>query len=167
MERFTFFYRTESPFSQWHPADFEIGGVQYNCAEQYMMHRKAVLFGDHLMAERILSAFTPREQKALGRKVQGFDKNLWEAHCKQFVYEANHGKFTQNPLLLETLLATKGTTLVEASPTDRIWGVGLEEDDPRIRNRATWRGTNWLGEILTKLREDLLASDEPPSAVNL
>lgn len=157
MERFTFFYRTESPFSQWHPADFEIGGVHYNCAEQYMMYRKAVLFGDEETVGKILTALTPREQKELGRRVRGFDKNQWEAQCRQFVYEANHAKFTQNPQLLEILLATKGTTLVEASPTDRIWGVGLEESDPRIRNRATWRGTNWLGEMLTKLREDLLA----------
>ncbi len=156
MEKFTFFYRTESPFSQWHPADFEIGGVQYNCAEQYMMYRKAVLFGDTETAGRILAARTPREQKELGRNVRGFDKTLWEAHCKQYVYEANHAKFTQNPHLLEILLATKRTTLVEASPTDRIWGVGLEENDPRIKNRATWRGNNWLGEVLTKLREDLL-----------
>jgi ribA/ribD-fused uncharacterized protein len=160
MEKFTFFYRTESPFSQWHPADFEIGGVQYNCAEQYMMYRKAVLFGDQETAGKILTALTPREQKELGRRVRGFDKNQWEAQCRQFVYEANYAKFTQNPLLLETLLATKGTTLVEASPTDRIWGVGLEENDPRIKNRATWRGTNWLGEILTKLREDLLAGSD-------
>ncbi|MNP56050.1 Swarming motility protein YbiA [compost metagenome] len=123
-----------------------------------MMHRKAVLFGDEEMAEKILSALTPREQKALGRKVRNFDKSQWEAHCKQFVYEANHAKFTQNPHLLETLLATKGTTLVEASPTDRIWGVGLKAENPKILDRATWRGTNWLGEILTKLREDLLAS---------
>lgn len=122
-----------------------------------MMHRKAVLFGDQEMAQKILSTQTPREQKELGRKVRSFDKSLWEAHCKQFVYEGSYAKFTQNPALLEKLLATKGTTLVEASPTDRIWGVGLEEDDPRIKNRTTWRGTNWLGEILTKLREELLA----------
>ncbi len=158
MEKFTFFYRTESPFSQWHPADFEMGGVHYNCAEQYMMYRKAVLFGDQEAAKKILSAYTPREQKEHGRHVHGFDKALWEDHCKQYVYEANHAKFTQNLHLLEILLATKGTTLVEASPTDRIWGVGLEEKDPRIKNRATWRGSNWLGEILTKLREDLLAT---------
>lgn len=160
MEKFTFFYRTESPFSQWHPADFEIGGVHYNCAEQYMMYRKAILFGDMEAAGKIQSALTPREQKEHGRHVRSFDKTLWEAHCKQFVYEANHAKFTQNPHLLKMLLATKGTTLVEASPTDRIWGVGLEEHDPRIKSRATWRGSNWLGEILTKLREDLLAGSD-------
>lgn len=157
MEKFTFFYRTESPFSQWHPAFFEVGGIRFDCAEQYMMYRKATLFQDEEMAAKILAAQTPREQKALGRAVHNFQRDQWEAHCRQFVYDGNDAKFTQNPALLEKLLATKGTTLVEASPTDRIWGVGLEEGDPRILNRTTWRGTNWLGEILTRLREDLLA----------
>jgi len=157
METFTFFYRTESPFSQWHPSQFEIDGITFNSAEQYMMVQKAILFKDEETAAKILSAQTPREQKALGRSVRNFQHDQWEAHCKQFVYEANYAKFTQNQPLLETLLATKGTTLVEASPTDRIWGVGLLEDDPRILNRRTWRGTNWLGEVLTNLREDLLS----------
>ncbi|WP_127589223.1 NADAR family protein [Paenibacillus koleovorans] len=156
MEKFTFFYRTESPFSQWHPAIFEIDGIHFNCAEQYMMYQKAKLFKDEEIAAKVLSAPTPREQKELGREVRNFHRNKWETHCKPFVYEGNYAKFTQNRQLLEKLLATQGTTLVEASPTDRIWGVGLLEDDPRILNRETWRGTNWLGEVLTNLREDLL-----------
>ncbi|OAS13333.1 NADAR family protein [Paenibacillus oryzisoli] len=155
MEKFTFFYRTESPFSQWHPALFEIDGVYFNCAEQYMMYQKAMLFNDAEIAAQILSAQTPREQKELGRAVRNFHREQWETNCKQFVYEGNYAKFTQNQQLLESLLVTQGTTLVEASPTDRIWGVGLSEDDPRILKRETWRGTNWLGEVLTELREDL------------
>ncbi|MGG1518248.1 NADAR family protein [Paenibacillus oryzisoli] len=156
MEKFTFFYRTESPFSQWHPALFEINGISFNCAEQYMMYQKAKLFKDEEIAAKVLSAQTPREQKELGRAVRNFHRDKWETHCKQFVYEGNYAKFTQNQQLLEKLLATQGTTLVEASPTDCIWGVGLLEDDPLILNRVTWRGTNWLGEVLTNLREDLL-----------
>lgn len=157
MEKFTFFYRTESPFSQWHPAVFEIEGIRFTCAEQYMMYRKAKLFQDEEIAAKILTARTPREQKELGRAVRHFDCDEWERNCKRFVYDGNYAKFTQNQHLLEKLLATQGTTLVEASPTDRIWGVGLREDDPRIRNRTTWRGTNWLGEILTQVRDDLLS----------
>ncbi|WP_438447033.1 NADAR family protein [Gorillibacterium sp. sgz5001074] len=160
METFTFFYRTESPFSQWHPASFEIEGIRFNCAEQYMMYKKAKLFQDEEIAAKILSAPTPREQKELGRAVRNFRRDEWEMKCKQFVYEGNDAKFTQNQHLLEKLLATRGTTLVEASPTDRIWGVGLLEEDPRIRNRKTWRGTNWLGEILTKLRDDLIREEQ-------
>jgi ribA/ribD-fused uncharacterized protein len=157
MEKFTFFYRTESPFSQWHPARFVVNDISFNCAEQYMMFRKAMLFGDKETMEKILLADSPGEQKQLGRMVRGFQKELWEAQCKSFVYDANYAKFTQNQHLLEKLLATKGTTLVEASPTDRIWGVGLLENNTAILDRKTWQGTNWLGEVLTNLRESLLA----------
>lgn len=153
--RFTFFWRQESPFSQWHPSGFVVGGARFTCAEQYMMHGKAVLFGDEEMAARILEAKTPKEHKALGRKVRGFDGARWERERERIVYEGNHAKFTQNPALLEALLATAGTELVEASPLDRIWGVGLSEEDPRIQDPATWRGLNLLGKVLTRLREEL------------
>lgn len=124
-----------------------------------MMYGKARLFKDEEVAKQILRARTPREQKELGRKVSGFNKAIWDKHCKEIVYQGNQEKFLQNEELLQLLLGTKGTTLVEASPTDRIWGVGLAEEDRRIRSRATWRGTNWLGEILTNLREDLLQGE--------
>ncbi|MCG7384480.1 NADAR family protein [Paenibacillus sp. ACRRY] len=155
MEKFTFFWRTASPFSQWHPADFTVNGISYTSAEQYMMHQKALLFGDQAMGDKILKASSASVQKKLGRQVAGFDQKIWEANCKRIVYEGNQAKFTQNEDLLAALLATRGTTLVEASPDDRIWGVGLAEEDPRIRHRRTWRGTNWLGEILTRLRDEI------------
>ena len=159
-EKFTFFYRTESPFSQWHPAVFTIDGHSFQNAEQYMMYGKAMLFHDEQTAQRILQAKHPREQKQLGREVQHFDKKQWQQHAKDIVYQGNQAKFTQNPDLLEMLLATAGTTLVEASPTDTIWGVGLDEDNPLIRNRNTWKGTNWLGEVLTSLRDHLLQQQQ-------
>ncbi|MBU5353473.1 NADAR family protein [Paenibacillus barcinonensis] len=155
MEKFTFFWHTASPFSQWHPADFIVNGLQYTSAEQYMMHQKALLFGDQKIAEQIMSTNSASVQKKLGRQVKGFDQTVWEAECQRIVYEGNQAKFTQNEELLAALLATRGTTLVEASPDDRIWGVGLAEENPRIHNRSTWRGTNWLGEILTRLREEI------------
>jgi hypothetical protein len=154
--RFTFFWQSESPFSQWHPAEFVVEGKRFVCAEQYMMHGKAVLFGDLEVARRILASASPKTQKALGRKVRGFDERLWRRERERIVYEGNHAKFTQNEALLKALLATAGTELVEASPTDRIWGVGLSEEDPRILNPALWRGENLLGKVLTRLREDLL-----------
>ncbi|MEN1988308.1 NADAR family protein [Paenibacillus hubeiensis] len=155
-EKFTFFWRTASPFSQWHPARFTVNGTSYSSAEQYMMHQKALLFGDQAIADNIMKANSPSVQKKLGRQVAGFDQAVWEEHCRRIVYEGNYAKFTQDEQLLKALLDTKGTTLVEASPDDRIWGVGLAEEDPRIRNRSTWRGSNWLGEILTRLREELI-----------
>lgn len=156
--RFTFFWRQESPFSQWHRSGFVVGGTRFTCAEQYMMHGKAVLFGDEEMAARILEAKTPKEHKALGRQVRGFDGARWERERERIVHEGNLAKFTQNPALLEALLATAGTELVEASPLDRIWGVGLSAEDPRIQDPAAWRGLNLLGKVLTRLREELLVT---------
>lgn len=155
-ETFTFFWQSRSPFSQWYPSNFVLEGIRFYCAEQAMMYHKAILFGDKEIAQKILQAKEPREQKALGRKVKNFDKKRWDSMCKQIVYTANEAKFTQNEELLQILLATEGTTLVEASPVDTIWGIGLAADDPRALDRTKWRGTNWLGEVLTELREDIL-----------
>jgi ribA/ribD-fused uncharacterized protein len=155
-EQFTFFYRTAHPFSQWYACTFEIDGHRFNCAEQYMMYGKAMLFGDDEIAHKITQTADPREQKALGRQVRNFDPEVWGHEAKNVVYKANYAKFTQNDNLKKFLLKTEGTTLVEASPTDIIWGIGLPEDHPDRFNRTKWRGTNWLGEVLTQLREDLL-----------
>ena len=151
---FTFFWGGE--FSQWYPSEFTINGVSYSCCEQYMMAQKALMFGDQETFEKVMKTKSPKEQKALGRLVKNFDKDVWEAKCKDIVYEANYAKFTQDKDLYDVLLSTEGTELVEASPEDKIWGIGLSEFDPRIMNKANWLGTNWLGEILTKLREDLM-----------
>lgn len=152
-EKFIFFW--DGPFSQWEECEFEIDGIKYNCAEQYMMAAKARLFKDDDVLERIMEAESPREQKKLGRLVKGFNTDRWNAIAREVVYEGNYAKFTQNNDLLEKLLATKGTTLVEASPYDCVWGIGMRETDKGVTNRDNWCGTNWLGEILTGLREDL------------
>ena len=150
---FTFFWG--GPFSQWYPAQFEIDGVTFEDAEMYMMYKKAMLFNDIETAEEILKSKHASESKQLGRTVKNFNKTIWENNCKKYVYDGNYAKFTQNPYLLEFLYNTGDTELVEASAEDRIWGIGLSEDDPRALNKETWDGTNWLGEILTKLRKDL------------
>ncbi len=155
---FTFFWKEESPFSQWHLSEFVVEGQRFMCAEQFMMHGKAKLFGDAEVAAQILQSVKPKEHKALGRKVRGFEPALWERERERIVYEGNHAKFTQDARLLAALLATAGTELVEASPLDRIWGVGLKAEDPRIQDPAKWRGLNLLGKVLTRLREDLLAA---------
>lgn len=155
-EEFTFFWH--GPFSQWYPSNFKVEEIQYSHAEKYMMASKARFFGDHQTLRKIMSSNSPREQKSLGRQVANFDEGRWNMVARAAVYKGNHAKFTQNPDLKEKLLATKGTTLVESSPYDQIWGVGLAESDSRILDRKTWRGKNWLGEVLTNLREDLLKS---------
>ena len=152
-EQFTFFWN--GPFSQWHASEFKIDGIKYVTAEQFMMHQKAVLFGDGDIAIMILATKKPREQKALGREVRNFDVTVWNERVKEIVKEGNLAKFSQNPDLLAELLETKGTTLVEASPHDTIWGIGLGEWDDDIHDRSKWKGTNWLGEVLTEVRIEL------------
>ena len=153
--KYTFFWQQQSPFSQWHLVNFEVNGLVYNCCEQYMMHQKALLFGDEKTAEKVMHEKEPYMQKQLGREVKPFNEKTWNEHAKRIVYQGNEAKFTQNPKLLKKLMETKGTLLVEASPYDKIWGVGLSATDPKINDPKNWRGTNWLGEVLTNLREDL------------
>jgi ribA/ribD-fused uncharacterized protein len=155
-ENFTMFW--SGPFSQWHPSTFVIDGVTYNCAEQYMMAEKARLFGDKSAEAKIMSTSDPDSQKRWGREVRGFDVDKWNAVAQDIVYRASKAKFTQNDDLKATLVATVGTTLVEASPYDTIWGIGLRKEDPRAMDRATWRGTNWLGIALTRVRNEILAN---------
>ncbi len=141
--------------SQWHPSPFTIADVAYSCCEQFMMAEKARLFGDEAVLRRILAADHPREHKALGREVKGYDDARWTGVCQEIVYQANLAKFTQNPELRALLVATGSATLAEASPTDRIWGIGLAAEDPRATDQSAWRGKNWLGEALMRVRAEL------------
>jgi len=160
-EKFHLFWG--GPFSQWYGANMVIDGVTYNCCEQYMMAEKARLFKDDEALKEILKSKDPSHQKAIGRTVKNFVKEEWEKieengkpFCWNVVYKANEAKFTQNKDLNDFILLTKGETLVEASPYDKIWGIGLGENDARALDREQWQGLNWLGEVCTQLREDLL-----------
>jgi len=152
-EEFAFFWG--GTFSQWAKSVFVIDGVTFTHCEQYMMYKKALMFNDYDMAKAIMEADHPREQKALGRKVKGFDKETWEKYCKDIVYDGNVAKSTQNPDMLEELKLTGDKTIVESSPKDFIWGIGLAADDPRAQDRSQWKGTNWLGEAIQRVREDI------------
>ena len=146
-------------YSQWFPSDFIIDGIKYVTAEQYMMAKKAQLFGDGEAYLQIMSSKNPSDQKQIGRGVEGFDKNIWEKVCRKFVYDGNYAKFTQNPDMKEELMATGDMEIVEASPHDKIWGIGLHETDPRAWDKATWQGTNWLGEAIMQVRKKLREED--------
>ncbi len=150
-DKFVFFYG--GVFSQWYAHDMEIDGVTYSCAEQYMMAMKAQTFGDTASLQKIMSTDDPSYQKALGRKVANFDPAVWNAVAKEHVYKANLHKFSGD--LKQFLLETGDREIVEASPTDCIWGIGLGMNNPDIFDKNKWRGTNWLGECIMKVREDL------------
>lgn len=142
------------PFSQWHAATIKIEGQEYSCNEQYMMAEKARLFGDTEMLEKIMATKNPRDQKAYGRKVKNFDPVKWNEISRLVVYRANWAKFTQNDDLNTILAKTMSHEIVEASPEDCIWGIGLSEDNPDRFDRSKWRGTNWLGEAIMQVRWD-------------
>lgn len=152
---FTFFFTEASPFSQWYRCSFAVGEHRFNCAEQFMMHGKAILFDDADVAAEILAADHPRDHKALGRKVKNFDDKIWKREREAIVMAGNRAKFSQDAELRTLLLATAGTLLVEASPYDKIWGIGLAASDPRAADPTKWKGQNLLGKILTALRDEL------------
>jgi hypothetical protein len=123
--------------------------------ERVMMAGKARLFGDLAAADRILAARTPAEAKKLGREVQGFDEQVWEAARFEIVVAGSTAKFGQDPALRSYLVGTGRRVLVEASPLDRVWGIGLAADDPRAADPAGWRGLNLLGFALMEARDRL------------
>lgn len=142
-------------YSQWHKAPMTIDRIEYNSCEQYMMHQKALLFGDEEIAELIMQETNPREQKKFGRMIKNFDKATWDKNCLAIVYEGNLAKFRQNADLKEQMLSTKNKIFVEASPLDSIWGIGLAEDAEGIDDPSYWLGLNLLGQALTLVKNQL------------
>lgn len=141
--------------SQWWPAEFTADGLTFATAEHYMMWRKAILFDDQAVAEQILAAPHPHAAKVLGGRVAGFDQQVWNEHRSPIVVAGNLAKFGQYPNLRAYLLRTGRRVLVEASPMDRIWGIGLTGDDPAAADPRTWRGLNLLGFALMQVRDAL------------
>lgn len=154
-EEFAFFWG--GTMSQWAKSKFIIDGVEFNTCEQYMMYKKALMFNDYDAAKKIMSTLNPKEQKQFGREVKGFKDDVWTKYCREIVYDANVAKFTQNKNMYDELMFTAGRTLVEASPLDKRWGIGLAADNPFAQDRSTWQGANWLGEAIERVREDLIS----------
>ena len=158
---FTFFWGhqrnktvvTASCFSQWFEAGFVVEGQHYPTAEHFMMAEKAALFDDQDIRTQVFSAPTPNAAKALGRNVRGFDEKVWLQHRYDIVVRANQAKFSQNPPLNEYLLQTGSRVIVEASPVDSIWGIGLAQDNADVNNPNLWKGLNLLGFALMQVRD--------------
>ena len=152
-EEYTFFF--SGVFSQFHQCSFSDDKNRvFSCAEKYMMFEKAILFNDQKSADAIMLTTTPKQAKRLGRKVLNFNQSVWDAKREDIVTQGNMYKFKQNPTLLKMLLDTKQTTLVEASPYDRIWGIGYRAHNA-TQNKQNW-GLNLLGKCLMTVREGLV-----------
>lgn len=146
---------TKSCFSQWWKSEFYEEHYKYCCMEQYMMSKKALLFDDKEVFEQIMASDEPNKIKSLGRKIRNFDEKIWNDVKYSIVLNGNYLKFTQNRNLMNFLLSTGDKILVEASPMDIIWGIGMSKNDERINNPDEWQGENLLGFALTEVREEI------------
>jgi ribA/ribD-fused uncharacterized protein len=146
---------TKSCFSQWWQQDFKECGITYKSAEHYMMAKKAELFSDAEILEAILACNSPAEAKKLGREVRGYNEELWLQRRYPIVLQGNYLKFSQNKSLKDFLLTTGVRVLVEASPVDGIWGIGMTADNPDAEHPDKWYGLNLLGFALMEVRDML------------
>lgn len=153
-EKFYLFWKHQ--FGQWTKRDMvDIDGTVYNCCEQYMMAKKAQLFGDIATLAQIMGTESPQKQKDFGRTVSGFDQKRWNQYKYAIVWQANYLKFSQHSDLRQRLLATADKILAEASPMDLVWGIGYAAEDVEAVDQSIWRGQNLLGEALMSVRQAL------------
>jgi ribA/ribD-fused uncharacterized protein len=159
MTEFVFFYghtpgKPYACFSNWYPARFEKDGLTFENTEQYMMYRKAMLMGDREMAAKILKTPDPKSVKALGRKVKNWDENKWVNNREQIMFDGCLAKFSapENLTMKQMLLSTGDKRLAEASPYDKIWGIGMRDTAPGVNDPKNWKGLNLLGKALDKVK---------------
>ncbi|MGN1165021.1 MAG: TIGR02452 family protein [Lachnospiraceae bacterium] len=147
-------YEKDGEFSNWYTTTFNVDGVRYHNVEQYIMAQKAKLFHDGKIYIQILNTKDPKSCKALGRKVHSFDPEIWDVHKIRIVMDGNRAKFAQNPDLMDKLLWTGNAILAEASPYDKIWGIGLSREEAIKMQADEWPGENLLGKVLMQLRKE-------------
>lgn len=151
---------TKACFSQWWSVKFKMENTVYSCMEQYMMAEKARLFKDNKILEEIMKTNNPKQIKVLGRAVKNFDEFVWKKNRYDIVVKGNFAKFSQSEDLKKFLLKTKNKVIVEASPYDKIWGIGMCDDDKFIENPLFWKGKNLLGFALMEVRDSLNSAKE-------
>lgn len=147
---------TKTCLSQWWDEGFVVDNIQYHTAEHWMMAEKARLFKDEKMVQAILADSSPAAAQKFGRQVKGFNKEIWIQNRFEIVKQGSIHKFSYNEALKNFLLSTKETVLVEASPQDKIWGIGMDEHHEDANNPEKWDGLNLLGFALMEAREELL-----------
>lgn len=138
--------------SNWYLSDFSADGIHFSSMEQYMMYKKALCFNDTETADRILKTEDVSEIKALGRKVSGYNDNIWSGIRQVTVYQGLLEKFSQNDELKDKLLKTGNSVLAECAVKDTIWGIGLSMSDPDRLEMTKWKGKNLLGYTLMMVR---------------
>ncbi|MFW6273194.1 MAG: NADAR family protein [bacterium] len=152
---FTHVYFWGGEFSNFYLVKIKYNGINFYSTEQIFMWEKALYFNDKETAAKIMVESEPSTCKALGRQVKNFDANKWSEVSYDIMVNANYEKYTQSLMLKDILLATKNRVLVEASPYDKIWGVGLHQDDDRILDEKNWKGQNLLGKALMEVRDKI------------
>lgn len=160
-DKFIFFWGgifsnwAKAPFKAQLKRGFDQPILDFNTSEQYMMAQKSVVFHDAERLMLIMKSSNPKEQKAYGRQVVGFDIETWAVVARELTYIGVYAKFVQNPKLTELILSTGHKWLIEASPMDNVWGIGLAPNDSTNSDPKNWTGKNWLGQVLMKVRDDI------------
>ena len=132
--------------------------VEFDTSEQYMMFHKALLFKDFVQLNNIMTTREPSEQKQFGRDVKNFNKNAWDDVSRDVMYIGIYHKFLHNDYMKNTIMSETADLFVEASPYDEIWGIKLGMKTPQkiLNNPDNWKGLNWLGEVITRVRDDMV-----------
>lgn len=151
MKQYTFFWN--GIYSNFQTAPFKYKGHRFNNSEQAFMWEKANFFNDKEISNKILNTTVAHEAKALGRKVRNYDDSKWSKVRFDFMYDVCLEKFSQNEKLKEQLL--QDSNFVEASPYDKIWGIGMAEHQEGIEDPSNWKGQNLLGKVLDNVKETL------------
>lgn len=151
----THVYFWNGEFSNFHPIKIKYNKINFYTTEQIFMWEKALYFEDKEIAQKIMVTAEPSECKRLGRQIKNFDADKWSIVSYDIMVNANYHKYSQNPILKDLLLETGDKTLVEASPFDKIWGVGLASFNDEILDEKNWRGQNLLGKALMEVRDKI------------
>jgi ribA/ribD-fused uncharacterized protein len=155
-DKFVFFYGNADHLSNFYKTTFVYSGKTFSCGEQFIMYGKAKVFKDEEIAHKILLESSPTKIKALGRKVKNFDDGVWRNVREDIAYIGLREKYRQNDGLKNALICTGERTIVEASPRDKIWGIGMGENNPSVEDTTKWKGTNILGKILMRVRKQIV-----------
>lgn len=156
---FVFFWKPDQPngyLGNWFNAPFHANGIHFYTSEHYMMYHKALLMGDQEIANAIIQNPDPSTAKKLGSRVKPWNEEIWIRERCRIMYEACYAKFSAHLGLRNLLIATGDAVIAEASPLDKIWGIGIGVTNKDSANPQQWKGLNLLGKVLMKVREDLL-----------